>query len=99
MIDLFYSPCVLMINEDIYNNFTDEQKEAFDKAAEDGKVAERQISQELASSARATMEAEGVVFTDVNKDEWVAAVQSVYDDASLKIDQDLLAKIKAETGK
>ena len=45
------------------------------------------------------MEAEGVVFTDVNKDEWVAAVQSVYDDASLKIDQDLLAKIKAETGK
>ena len=26
MIDLFYSPCVLMINEDIYNNFTDEQK-------------------------------------------------------------------------
>ena len=27
MIDLFYSPCVLMINEDIYNNFTDEQKE------------------------------------------------------------------------
>ena len=34
MIDLFYSPCVLMINEDIYNNFTDEQKEAFDKAAE-----------------------------------------------------------------
>ena len=99
MIDLFYSPCVLMINEDIYNNFTDEQKEAFDKAAEDGKVAERQISQELASSARATMEAEGVVFTDVNKDEWVAAVQSVYDDASLKIDQDLLAKIKAETAK
>ena len=58
-----------MINEDIYNNFTDEQKEAFDKAAEDGKVAERQISQELASSARATMEAEGVVFTDVNKDD------------------------------
>ena len=26
MIDLFYSPCVLMINEDIYNNFTDEKK-------------------------------------------------------------------------
>ena len=31
MLDLFYSPCVLMINEDIYNNFTDEQKEAFEQ--------------------------------------------------------------------
>lgn len=99
MIDLFYSPCVLMISEDVYNGFTDEQKEAFDKAAEDGKNAERQISQEIKASAREAMEAEGVVFTDVNKDEWIAAVESVYSDASLNIDQDLLAKIREITGK
>lgn len=99
MIDLFYSPCILMINEDTYNNFTDEQREAFDKAAEDGKVAERQISQEIEAGARETMESEGIVFTDVDKDVWVEAVQSVYSDSSLGIDQDLLAKIQAVTGK
>lgn len=98
MIDLFYSPCVLMISEDVYNGFTDEQKEAFDKAAEDGKVAERQISQDIKNSARESMEAEGVVFTDVNKDEWVAAVESVYSDASLGIDEELLAQIREITG-
>lgn len=97
MIDLFYSPCVLMINEDVYNNFTDDQKAAFDKAAEEAKDAERQISQDLVSTARAAMEAEGIIFTDVDKEEWKAAVQSVYDDASLKIDQDLLARIQAAT--
>lgn len=98
MIDLFYSPCVLMISEDVYNGFTDEQKEAFDKAAEDGKTAERQISQDIKNSAREAMEAEGVVFTDVDKSVWVEAVQSVYDDASLGIDQDLLSKIQEVTG-
>lgn len=99
MIDLFYSPCVLMISEDVYNGFTDEQREAFDKAAEDGKNAERQISQEIKASAREAMEAEGVVFTDVNKDEWIAAVESVYSDSSLGIDEELLAQIREITGK
>ena len=98
MIDLFYSPCVLMVNEDIYNGLTDEQRDAFDRAAEGGKEAERRISQELASTARASMEAEGVVFTDVDQSVWVEATKSVYDDASLGIDQDLLAEIRKVTG-
>lgn len=98
MIDLFYSPCVLMISEDVYNGFTDEQKEAFDKAAEDGKVAERQISQEIKNNAREAMEAEGVTFTDVDKAVWVEAVQSVYSDSSLGIDEELLGQIRGITG-
>lgn len=98
MIDLFYSPCVLMVNEDIYNGLTDEQRDAFDRAAEGGKEAERRISQELASTARASMEAEGVVFTDVDQSVWVEATKSVYDDASLGIDQNLLAEIRKVTG-
>lgn len=98
MIDLFYSPCVLMISEDVYNGFTDEQREAFDKAAEDGKTAERKISQDIKNSAREAMEAEGVTFTDVDKDVWVEAVQSVYSDTSLGIDEELLGKIREITG-
>lgn len=99
MIDLFYSPCVLMISEDIYNGFTDEQKGWFDEAAEYGKQQERQISQEISAGAREAMEAEGVTFTDVDKQVWIDAVQSVYTDPSLNIDTELLARIQAVTGK
>ena len=98
MIDLFYSPCVLMINEETYNALTDEQKKWFNEAAEYGKQQERKISQEIDSKARAEMEKQGVTFTDVNKDEWVKAAMPVYDDASLGIDKDLLNQIRSATG-
>lgn len=98
MIDLFYSPCVLMINEDTYKGFTDEQRKWFDEAAAYGKQQERKISQEIDSKARAEMEKQGVKFTDVNKDEWVKAAMPVYDDTSIGIDKDLLGQIRAETG-
>ena len=98
IIDLFYSPCVLMVNEDLYNSWTDEQRAAFDQAAEEAKDAERAISQQMNNDSRANMEADGVIFTDVDKDVWKAAVQSVYEDASLNIDQELLAQIQEVTG-
>lgn len=98
MIDLFYSPCILMINEDVYNGFTEEQREAFDRAAAEAKTAQRKISQEIDAGARKTMEAEGIIFTDVDKEEWKKAVQPVYEDASLNIDQELLAQIREITG-
>lgn len=97
MIDLFYSPCVLMINEDTYNALSDDQKKWFNEAAEYGKQQERKISQEIDSRARAEMEKQGVTFTDVNKDEWVQAVMPVYDNDSIGIDKDLLNQIRTET--
>ena len=50
------------------------------------------------SDFRASMEEEGVTFTDVDKEVWKEAVQSVYEDPSLNIDQDLLAQIQTVTG-
>ncbi|BEU88429.1 TRAP transporter substrate-binding protein [Selenomonas sp. TAMA-11512] len=97
MIDLFYSPCVLMINEGKYNGFTDEQKKWFDEAAQYAKGEQRRISQEIDAGARAEMESKGIIITDVNKAEWKETVKSVYNDASLNIDQDLLARIQAAT--
>lgn len=47
---------------------------------------------------RASMEKEGITFTDVDKEVWKEAVQSVYEDPSLNIDQDLLSQILAVTG-
>lgn len=99
MIDLFYSPCVLMINEDTYNKFTDEQKKWFDEAAEYGKMKEREISKSIDATARQRMTEQGVVFTDVNKAEWMKVTESVYQDSSLNIDQGLLSRIRAITGR
>ena len=99
MIDLFYSPCVLMINEDTYNKFTDEQKKWFDEAAEYGKMKEREISKNIDDTARERLTAQGIVFTDVNKAEWMKATESVYQDSSLGIDQNLLSRIRAITGR
>ena len=99
MIDLFYSPCVLMINEDTYNKFTDEQKKWFDEAAEYGKMKEREISKNIDASARQRLMEQGIVFTDVNKEEWMKATERVYQDNSLGIDQGLLARIRAITGR
>ena len=99
MIDLFYSPCVLMINEDTYNKFTDEQKKWFDEAAEYGKMKEREISKNIDASARQRLMEQGIVFTDVNKEEWMKATERVYQDNSLGIDQGLLARIRTITGR
>lgn len=99
MIDLFYSPCVLIINEDTYNGFNADQKKWFDEAAAYGKVKEREISKSIDDNARADMEGKGIVFTDVDKAAWMDATKSVYDNDSIGIDKDLLAKIRAVTGR
>lgn len=96
MLDLFYSPCVLMINEDTYNNFSDDQKKWFNEAAEYGKMQERKISKEFDTRARTSLEKQGVTFTDVDKAEWIQAVMPVYDNDAIGIDRELLDKIKAE---
>ena len=64
----------------------------------EAKDAQRAISQEMNAEFSANMAEEGVTITEVDKEAWKAAVQSVYEDASLNIDQDLLAQIQAVTG-
>lgn len=94
MIGLFYSPCVLMISQDIYNGLTEEQKKAFDKAAEEAKVYQREYSQSFLDKGIQIMKDAGVVFTDVDKEVWKQAASVVYDQAeSLGLDQELVDKL------
>ena len=93
--NLFYSPCVLVINEDIYNGLTDAQRDAFNRAAKEAQKFERDLTVELDARGRKIMEEAGVQVIDVEQGEWVEATKSVYEDASLNIDQDLLAKVIA----
>ena len=97
--NLFYSPSVLAISQDVFDGLTEDQQNILLEAADLAKDEQRQIEQRMAVQARKDMEAYGIIISDVDQDEWVEATKSVYDDASLGIDADLLAKIQAVTNK
>ena len=97
--NLFYSPSVLAISQDVFDGLTEDQQNILLEAADLAKDEQRQIEQRMAVQARKDMEAYGIIISDVDQDEWAEATKSVYDDASLGIDADLLAKIQAVTSK
>ncbi len=97
--NLFYSPSVLAISQDVFDGLTEDQQKVLLEAADLAKDEQRQIEQRMAVQARKDMEAYGIIISDVDQDEWVEATKSVYDDESLGIDADLLAKIQAVTNK
>lgn len=96
MIDLFYSPCVLMISQSTYDGFTDAQKEAFDKAAEEAKDYQREYSSSYNKEAIQTMKDAGVTVTEVDKAVWQEAANAVYDQLdSLNLNKELVEKIQS----
>lgn len=96
LIDLFYSPCVLMIAQSTYDGFTDAQKEAFDKAAEEAKTYQREYSASYTEDAIQTMKDAGVTVTEVDKAQWKEAASSVYDELdSLGLNKELVEKIQS----
>ena len=97
--NLFYSPSVLAISQDVFDGLSEDQQKILLEAADLAKDEQRQIEQRMAVQARKDMEAYGIIISDVDQDEWAEATKSVYDDASLGIDADLLAKIQAVTNK
>ncbi|MBQ1422869.1 MAG: DctP family TRAP transporter solute-binding subunit, partial [Lachnospiraceae bacterium] len=96
--DVFYSPAVLAISEDVFNGLTEEQQGWLLEASELAKHEQRAIERGMQQMGRKNMEAFGCTVSDVDQAEWIEATKSVYDDASLGIDADLLAKIQAVTG-
>ncbi|MBE7726922.1 MAG: DctP family TRAP transporter solute-binding subunit [Enterocloster citroniae] len=97
MIDLFYSPCVLMISQSSYDGLTDAQREAFDRAAEEARDYQREYSRNYGEEAIGRMEEAGVVITKVDKDLWKDAVSCVYDQAdSLGLNRDLIEKLTSQ---
>lgn len=94
MIDLFYSPCVLMIGQSVYDALTPEQQEILLKSAEEAKDYQRQYSRNYTEDAIKTMEAAGVTVTEVDKAIWKEASSSVYTQADkLKLNQELIDKL------
>lgn len=94
LIEMFYSPCVLMINKDIYNELTSEQQSIFNKAAEEAKVWQREYSQDYNKKAIKIMEEAGVKVSEVDKLLWKESVSGIYEKAkSLGLNEDLVDEL------
>lgn len=94
MIDLFYSPCVLMISQSVYDSLAPEQQEILLKAAEEAKEYQREYSRNYTKDAIKTMQESGVTVTEVEKTVWKELASSVYGQADkLKLNQELVDKL------
>ena len=91
-----YSPSVLIMNVDTYNNtLSDEQVEAVTKAAAEAGAWETNLVKESEQSDLAALEEAGMTITEVDKAVWEEAAQPVYEMFKDTYDQDLIAKIQA----
>ena len=97
--NIFYSPAVLCISQDVFDGLTEEQQGWVIESAKLAKDEQRAVEQRMAVQARKDMEAYGIIISDIDQAEWIEATKPVYDDSTLGIDADLLAKIQAVTNK
>lgn len=97
---VFYSPCVLMISQSIWDGLSEEQQGWITKAADEAKAYQRDFSQSSADADRATIEGAGVTVTEVDVAEWAAAAAGIYDRmAELNVNADLVGQIQAMLGR
>lgn len=84
----FYSPAVLMINLDFWNNtLTEEERKIVAQAEKEARQWEREFSIKGEKELRAKLEKAGMMVDDEDVAVWFAAVQPVYDQFSDKVDQ------------
>ncbi|MBF7082766.1 TRAP transporter substrate-binding protein [Desulfallas sp. Bu1-1] len=75
----FYSPCVLMINNNLFESLSQTQKDAILKAEKEARAWQRNYSKELDEKLTKELKEKGITITEVDKTEWQNAVKPVYD--------------------
>lgn len=96
LINLFYSPCVLMMSQESYDRLTPAQQEIYDRAAEEAKDWQRAYSQEYGAASIDTMEQDGVKITEVDLSVWKEAAAPIYERAAaLHLNQELIDRLRS----
>jgi len=92
----FYSPAVLLINLDFWNNsLTAEEREIVAEAEAEARAWQRNFSIEGEQELRAALREQGMEIAEVDPAEWFAAVQPVYDQFSDQVDQEMVESFVA----
>lgn len=90
-----YSPSVLIMNVDAYNNrLSDEQVEALTQAAAEAGAWETNLVEESEQSDLEELAAAGMTITEVDKSAWEEAAQPVYEMFADTYDQNLISLIQ-----
>lgn len=74
-----YNTSTLVINPELYENLTDDQKEVVNNAAENAKVTARELLDEETESAIEYLEEQGMEINEVDKQPFIEAVQPIWD--------------------
>ncbi len=92
-----YTPFVIMIGEDYYNDMPEEYQTLIQEAAEDTRDYERVISREYDQWSKEQLEAQGMEVTEISDEqlaEFQDATQPVYDQFSDEIGEDIVQQVQ-----
>jgi tripartite ATP-independent transporter DctP family solute receptor len=86
----FYSPAVFMLSKQVFDAYPPDIQEAILKAEQEAREWERNYSAQLDEQLRQELTDKGVQFNDVDKAEWRAACQPIYDQFKDRINPDYI---------
>lgn len=87
----FYSPAVLLINLDFWNNtLSAEEREIVAQAEREARAWQRNFSRDGQAELRRKLEAEGMQVAEVDPQLWFEAVQPVYDQFADQVGRDAI---------
>lgn len=87
-----YNLSVMMMSGNLWNSLSDEDKELFQKAADDASAYEVALARERNETVQQEWESQGITFTTPDLEPMIAATQSVRDDLAAKY-PDLYQKV------
>ena len=100
MTEHFYTAADLIMNRNLWNTFTDAEKDIFTQCAIEAVAYQRECCATREEEVIGMMKEKGITFSDVDKGQWKAAMAPVYSNADLSSRYgDLLDKLLSNMGK
>lgn len=90
----FYPPAPLLASKALWDKLTDEEKTAFQEAANESRDYERKLIQDMEDKLIPELEQKGMKFVETDKSLWQEAMAPVYAKYEDKIGKELIQKIK-----
>lgn len=91
----FYAPAPLLISQATFESLTAEEQQAIQEAANEARDYERGLIDEMNAALVEELQSKGMEISEVNKAEFIEAVQPVYTQFSDKVPAELVEEIKA----
>ena len=90
----FYAASPFLVSKSVWNKLSDEHKQAIKAAAEEARDYERELIKKMDNELMADLVAKGVKITEVDKTEWAAAMQPVYQEYEKAIGAETIEKVR-----